>query len=154
MIFVITGTVILIIFTIILFFLFYPKPKAKIKEETKKEEPKTVLDEDKAEIHIIVDEPQKTKEKTTDPEEIKKEAEAIGKMLIAKNPNSPLPYKTLGDFYLSKGLKNEAIQKYIEGIPLINKSIPYEKIKPVEDFLRSENYINEANIIRNIYSTG
>jgi len=156
MLFIIIGLVIFIIFGIVFFFLFMKKPKAQAKEEVKVEikkvEPKAILDSDKAEIHIIVDQPQKTKEKTTDPEEIKKEAEAIGKMLITKNPNSPMPYKTLGDFYLSKGLKNEAIQKYIESLAFINKNIPYEKVKSIEDFLRSQNYIKEANSIKSIYT--
>ena len=169
MIFIIIGIVILvlIILCIAIYFLAFSKPKTKEappvppkeeEKEEKKEEtspplpPSATISSDKSEIHIVVEEPQKTKEKTTDPDEIKKEAEAIGKMLIAKNPSSPLPYKTLGDFYLSKGLKNEATEKYRQAIPLINNSVPYESVKPLENFFRSEGLTNEADSIKKAYT--
>lgn len=159
MIIIIIGITVLalIIICIAIYFMTSSKPKTKQVPPLQKEEippppPSATISSDKTEIHIVVDEKQKTKEKTTDPDEIRKEAEAIGKMLIAKNPSSPMPYKTLGDFYLSKGLKNEAIEKYKQAIPFITDSIPYESVKLIEKFFRSEGLINEADSIKKVYT--
>jgi hypothetical protein len=81
--------------------------------------------------------PQITKQpKQQTPQEIIREAESLFKTLKNKYPNSPMPYKTLGDFYLSKGFLDHALLKYQLMIENLNSELSIQKLEKVIDFFK------------------
>ncbi len=87
-------------------------------------------------IHIVIDNRQGKKEVSTKHSDIITEAEAMFKALKQKYLYSPIPFKVLGDFYASKGLIDQALEKYTEMVRYLNKDLSIEKLNEVIIFLK------------------
>ena len=83
-----------------------------------------------------------------------REAESLFKTLKLKYPDSPLPYKTLGDFYLSKGFLDHALLKYQLMIQNLNADLKLEKLNSVIEFLQLRNKPNLIQSINSYYQQG
>lgn len=86
--------------------------------------------------------------------EIIREAEALFKTLKSKYPKSPLPYKTLGDFYSSKGMADHALIKYHLMVDNLNQELTILKLDKVLDFLLEQNKPQLISKIKQFYQTG
>lgn len=102
-------------------------------------------------VYIRVETPALQKDKTSSPEKIIEEAEALFKNLQAKQPYSPLPYKVLAEFYIQKKIFNEAINKYSQMIKYLNHELNLEKLTDCLIFLKDQNQTELANKITTFY---
>jgi len=102
-------------------------------------------------ISIIIDNQQVKKTKSTDRQEIIKEAEAFFYTLQKKYLYSPMPYKVLGDFYADKGLNDKAIEKYSQMVRYLNKDLNINKLEKVLAFLKENDAGEEAGKIESFY---
>jgi len=103
------------------------------------------------EINIVVENKQVKKEVSTDRAEIIKEAEALFQTLQRKYLYSPLPFKTLGDFYVGKELNDKAIDKYTQMIKYLNGDLDIHKLQSVRTFLKDNGAENVAFEIEQYY---
>ncbi|OGI12050.1 MAG: hypothetical protein A2Y40_07960 [Candidatus Margulisbacteria bacterium GWF2_35_9] len=105
-------------------------------------------------INIVIENKQIKKEKTSDRAEIIKEAEALFYTLQKKYLYSPLPFKTLGDFYVGKELNDKAIEKYSQMIKYLNSDLNMDKLQDVVSFLKEQGVETKANEIEQYYEKG
>ena len=106
---------------------------------------------EKGTIHIVVENGQKKRNGTTQKSEIIKQAEEMFLTLQKKYLYSPVPFKVLGDFYLSKGLKDHALEKYEAMIPFLNQELSLDKLKTVQELFNLNNRSPLADAIQNHY---
>ncbi len=92
----------------------------------------------KSRITVIMNKPHIPRARVGSRSEIVREAEAWFIALKQKYPESPLPYKTIGDFYFSRGLPEDALLKYYLMVEHLNDDVPFDKLAPIIEFLQSK----------------
>ena len=132
--------VLLLFFILIAFYYFGKKPSEKQKKI------------DIANIQIEVENKQIRKTRAIEENEVIREAESHFKTLVLKNPYSPLPFKILAEFYISNGLKEEAIKKCEQMISYLNKELDLTKMASLILFLEENNRSNLTEKIKLYYT--
>jgi hypothetical protein len=131
-------------------FWFHKRTKHKVQPKTKP--PESKKGPDKATIQIVVENKQVKKDQIEGSDEIISEAEAHFRTLQQKHLYSPIPFKVLGEFYIGKGLHQEAINKYRAMLPYLNQELDLTKVEPILAFLRDQNEETLATKILEKYS--